>query len=149
MKKSCVIYATWADQILNLPDDIAGEYIKYILRYAIYGEESKPDNPFLAAMLVPVKKKLDEDHEVYKEICRKRSEAGKKGMEKRWNITSDNKCITSDNGVNQSITPITDTDTDTDTDKKYIKKNPKKKSTFHDFPERTIDFKALAGGSDV
>ena len=58
MRKSCVVYATWADQILNLPDDMAGKYAKAILQYAIYGEAVDVDNTFINAMFIPVKKKL-------------------------------------------------------------------------------------------
>lgn len=135
MKKSCVIYATWADQILNLPNDIAGEYIKYILKYAIYGEELETDNPFITAMLVPVKKKLDEDNEKYQAQV-----ARAKTISKRSRDEVDTK--------SRDVEGDTVTDTVTDTDK-YKKKKAKKKSTFHNFPEREYDFKALAGGSDV
>lgn len=117
MKKSCVIYDSWADQIINLPPEMAGEYAKAILMYAIYGEEADIENPAIKAMLVPVKKKIDEDSEAYQETIRQRSEAGKKGMSKRWNITNDNKVITNDNDVitndntvKQAITNITVSD---------------------------------------
>lgn len=118
MKKSCVIYDSWADQIINLPPEMAGEYAKAILMYAIYGEEADIENPAIKAMLVPVKKKIDEDSEAYQETIRQRSEAGKKGMSKRWNITNDNKVITNDNDVitndntvKQDVTNITVSDT--------------------------------------
>lgn len=142
MKKSCVIYATWADQILNLPPDVAGEYIQAILKYAIYGEDTEPENPFIKAMLVPVKKKLDEDAEAYAEVIKQRSEGGKKGMARRWHkedITQDKSVITPDKSVIKSITPITVTVTDTVTD--TVKKN--KKKGFHDFQERKIDYSKI------
>lgn len=141
MKKSCVIYETWADQILNLPPDIAGEYIQAIMRYAFYNEDVKSENAFINAMLVPVKKKLDEDAKAWEETKRQRSEAGKKGMEKRWH----NKTITNDNNVKQNITNITDTVTVTVTDtvKDKRKKYKKEKSTFHNFPERAINYEEL------
>ena len=37
MRKSFVMYAEWADQIINMAPDLAGEYIQAILKYAIYG----------------------------------------------------------------------------------------------------------------
>lgn len=110
MRKSCVIYATWADQILNLPDDIAGQYAKTILRYAIYGEGSEMDNTFINAMFIPVKKKLDEDIEKYQEkvermnTCRNHKDIYKKSDSNLQEITSD-------------TDTVTDTVTDTDTDK--------------------------------
>ena len=66
-KKSCVIYDSWADQIINLPKEMAGEYIQAMLKYAIYGEDMDVDDPAIKAMLVPVRKKLDEDRDKYQE----------------------------------------------------------------------------------
>lgn len=62
-------------------------------------------------------------NEKWEAIKKKRSEAGKKGMESRWGkpkqtITNDNNVIgviTSDNKSKQTITKITVTDTVTDT----------------------------------
>lgn len=130
MRKSCVIYAEWTDQILNLPNDMAGEYSKAILQYAIYGEKVNIDNPVLKAMLVPVFKQLDKDAEAWEETKRQRSEAGKKGMASRWH----NKAITNDNEVMQDITNITVNENVN----VNVKKN--KRSTFHDFPQRKIDY---------
>ena len=112
-KKSCVIYDSWADQIINLPPEMAGEYAQAILQYAIYGEEMEISNPAIYAMMIPVKKKLDEDDETYRETIRQRSEAGKRGMAKRWNekaITNDNEVITNDNTVINEITKITESE---------------------------------------
>ena len=137
MRKSCVVYATWADQILNLPDDMAGKYAKAILQYAIYGEAVDVDNTFINAMFIPVKKKLDEDIEKYQEkvermnTCRNQKDIYKKSDRNLQEITSDT---------------VTDTVTDTDNNKK---KKIKKKSTFHNFPEREIDFSALKVKTNV
>ena len=64
-----------------------------------------------------MKAKVDEDTEAYEEEIKRRSEAGKKGMSKRWDkepitndntvITEDNTAITNDNSDKQSITNIT------------------------------------------
>ena len=140
MRKSFIMYAEWADQILSLPNDLAGEYAKAILNYAIYGEKMKIDNPALKAMLIPVYKRIDVDLEAWEETKRQRSEAGKKGMAKRWNnktITNDNDVITNDNTViadyneqYQDITKITVNVNDNVNvnDKDIKEKNNKKKS---------------------
>ena len=122
MKKSCVIYATWADQILNLPNEIAGEYVKYILKYAIYGEELETDNPYLTAMLTPVKKKLDEDNEKYMAQVKRA-----KSIRSRYEVDT----------KSDEVAGVTVTDTVTVTDKKI------KKNAFYNFPERDIDYGAL------
>ena len=130
MRKSCVIYKTWADQLINLPSDVAGEYIQAILKYAFYSEEIKSDNPFINAMLVPVKEKLDEDIEKYQ---------AKVDRAKAISERNRNDIVTKSRRSRNDIEGVTDTDTVTVTD--TVKKN--KKSTFHDFPQRKIDYEEL------
>ena len=130
MRKSFVMYAEWADQIINMTPDLAGEYIQAILKYAIYGEDVKPDNQLLNAMLVPVYKRIDEDYKKYQEkvermnTCRNQKDIYKKSNRNLQDIKSVN--------VN-----VNDNDN----------KNNKKKG-FHNFQERTIDFGALKAGAD-
>lgn len=133
MRKSCVIYDSWADMIINLPTDMAGEYTQKLLKYAIYEEKVDFDNPALRAMFISVKKRLDEDLEKYQaqvdrmNKCRGQKDISKKSTRSLKEVSSDN------DNVN-----------DNDNDKKIKKKG------FHNFQERTIDFGALkAGGDDV
>lgn len=132
MKKSCVIYDSWGELLTNLPDDMAGQLIKQIIAYAFDMTETTLDNPALNAMFAMIKTKLDEDAEAYDEIVKQRSEAGKRGMAKRWNnktITKDNEVITNDNGVTDEITKITVSVSDSVSDKD-IKEKEKKKTHF-------------------
>ena len=149
MRKSCIMYAEWADQILNLPPEEAGQYGQAILKYAIYGEKTETDNPVLNAMMVPVYKRVDQDAAAWEETKKQRSEAGKKGMAKRWHngvITNDNNDITNDNSVTEAITPITvNVNENVNVNDKYIKK----KRSVHDFPERTYDFEKLKAETNV
>ena len=133
MRKSCVIYKTWADQILNLPSDVAGEYIQAILKYAFYGEEVKPSNPFINAMLVPVKEKIDEDMEKYQAKVERAKTISKRNRNEVETISKRSR---------NDVEGVTDTVTVTVTD--TVKKN--KKSTFHDFPQRPIDYAELKKG---
>ena len=106
-KKSCIIYDSWGELIANLPDEMAGQLIKQIIGYVFDMEAGPADNPAIGAMFAMIKTKLDADADAYEETIRQRSEAGKRGMSKRWNnesITNDNTVITNDNTV---ITPIT------------------------------------------
>lgn len=134
MRKSCVIYGSWADQILNLPKDVAGEYIQAILQYAIYGEEMELEDPILNAMLIPVKKKLDEDMAKYQaQVDRMNKNRGQKEVSMK--------------SSRSQFEVASDTDTDTVTDIKK-KNNKKKKNTFHNFPEREYDYSELKAGAD-
>lgn len=131
MKKSCVIYDSWKDMIVSLPDEMAGELIKMILSYAFDEEQYSTDNPALAAMFNMISKKLDEDEEAWKEECKRRSEAGKKAMANRWNhnktitenktlITNDNTLITEDKNVSKTITTITESESESVSDTESV-----------------------------
>lgn len=138
MKKSCIFYDSWAELIINLPDDMAGELIKMILGYTFDEGTCYSENQAINAMFAMIKLKLDEDTEAYEEVIRQRSEAGKRGMASRWNKTSDNKpitknneVITNDNSVKNEITNITvyDSVSDNESDKDKKEKEQKKKFT--------------------
>ena len=152
MRKSCVFYAEWADQIISLPPEMAGQLAKAMLMYALYDEEIEVDDCALKAMLVPIKKRLDADAEAWEETKRLRSEGGKKGMARRWHngvITQNNSLITDDKSVKESITPIT-VNVNDNVNVIKEKKYKKKKNTFHNFQEREYDFSELkAGVEDV
>ena len=116
MRNSCVIYDSWKEMIVSLPDEMAGELIKMILTYALDGEQLSTDNPGLKAMFNMISKKMDEDEAAWREECKRRSEAGKKGMANRWGkaiaddnrvITKDNTLITKGNSNKQTVTNIT------------------------------------------
>jgi uncharacterized phage protein (TIGR02220 family) len=112
MRKSCVIYDSWADQIINLPLEMAGEYVQNILRYAIYEEDVQFENPALYAMFVPVKKRLDEDRIKYQEKVdrvktnseRNRNEIDTKSERNRNEIAGDN------DNVNDNVNDSKDKD---------------------------------------
>lgn len=67
MKKSCVIYDSWAELIENLPDEMAGQLIKMVLGYAFGRENNKNDDPAINAMFSMIKTKIDEDNCKYQE----------------------------------------------------------------------------------
>ena len=139
MRKSFIMYAEWADQILSLPSSYAGKYAQAILKYGIYGEKTEDGDPIIQAMLIPVYKRIDLDTEAWEETKKQRSEAGKKGMASRWHnktitndndvITNDNTVITDYNGGYQGITNITDNvNVNVNENDKDIKEKDKKKS---------------------
>lgn len=140
MRKSCVIYNAWADQIINLPQDKAGEYIQNILRYAFYGENIESDNAMLNVMLIPVKKKLDEDLDKYQAKVERAKTISKRNHDEIETISERNR---------NDVEGVTDTVTDTVTVTDIKKKNNKKKSTFHNFPEREYDYSKISGADDV
>ena len=101
-KSSFLIYLDYQEQFDLLTDEEAGRLIKAIIKYEKTGEIPKLDGMLKMAFSF-IKTQLDRDREKWKEEKQKRSEAGKRGMAKRWNsnvITKDNK----DNSVKNDIT---------------------------------------------
>ena len=129
MRKSCVIYDSWAVQIISLPPEMAGEYTQKILKYAFFEEEPSFDDPALGAMFASVKNRLDEDLAKYQAQVerakanskRSRNEVGMKSNEVRGVNVNDN--------VNVNV-------------------KTHKKGAFHDFPQRTIDYSELKKAKD-
>ena len=101
-KSSFLIYLDYQEQFDLLTDEEAGRLIKAIIKYEKTGEIPELDGMLKMAFSF-IKTQLDRDREKWKEEKQKRSEAGKRGMAKRWNnntITEDNK----NNNVKNDIT---------------------------------------------
>ena len=64
-RKSCVIYDSWAEMIVNMPDDTAGQLIKNMMRYVFDKGETEFTSPEVQAMFCMIKEKLDVDSEKY------------------------------------------------------------------------------------
>lgn len=114
-KKSFVMYGSWSSAIEKMSNEQAGQLLKAI--YALQDDENaEPEDPSVSFVFEIIKDKLFEDAKEWEKAKQRRSESGKKGMEKRWSedkrtITNDNTVITNDNSV---ITPITNDNTVTE-----------------------------------
>jgi len=117
-KKSFVLYCDLIHTIDKLPDEVAGKLFKLILDY-VNDKNPQVEDVLLSVAFEPIKRQLKRDLKDWERQKQKRSEAGKKGMQSRWNknksVTKDNNVITEDNSVINAITKITDTVTVTDT----------------------------------
>lgn len=102
-KNSFILYHDQKEVIDELDDEQAGKLIKAIYEYNV--NKRLTLTGALKLVFIPFKNSFDRNDDKWDDIVKKRSEAGKKGMEKRWkteqNITNDNKCY-------QTITNITD-----------------------------------------
>ena len=98
-KKTVVIYSDWIATFDKLTDEEAGKLIKHLLRYV---NDQQPISDRMTELLfAQMQQTLKRDLKKWEEIKQQRSEAGKKGMAKRWgNITKDNKTL-------QDLTNIT------------------------------------------
>lgn len=115
-KESFILYTEQKAVLDKLTDEQAGKLIKAIYEYEATGNMPELD-PILEIIMIPFKTILDKNAQKWEEERQKRSEAGKKGMKKRWKSLEpeeeDNKNnsvindITNDNSVINAITKIT------------------------------------------
>lgn len=108
-KKSFVLYTDLIYTIHKLNNDQAGKLFKHILEY-VNDLNPQTDDILLQVCFEPIKQNLKRDLKKYEKTCKKRSEAGKKGMEKRWG--KDNK----NNTCYKSITKISENENENEND---------------------------------
>lgn len=107
-KNSFLIYLDYEEQFELLTDEQIGQLMKAIMRYEKTREIPKLEGMVKMAFSF-IKTQLDRDREKWQEEKQKRSRAGKKGMEKRWNSknnNNDNNVITNDNNDKSVIDVI-------------------------------------------
>lgn len=103
-KKSFVLYTDQKEIVDELDDEQAGKLFKAIYEYNTANTVSLTG--ILKSVFMSFKIAFDRDEQKWNDITKKRSEAGKKGMESRWG--KDDKDITNDNKRYQKLTNITD-----------------------------------------
>ena len=92
-KKGFILYADQKALFEQLPNDKAGELIKFIFAY-VNDEDPVTEDLIINLAFTPIKQQLKRDLKKFEETKEKRSEAGKAGANKRWqNIANDSKRI--------------------------------------------------------
>ena len=132
MRKSCVIYDSWAEFIIDLPPEMAGEFAQKLLKYAIKGEEVNFSDPGLKAMFASVKNRLDEDYVKYQAQVERAKTVSKRSR------TKSNEVVT----ISNEVEGVNDND-NVNVNDKDKKKNTKKKSNLYNFPERNVNYEEL------
>ena len=123
MKDSFILYNSFYEPIKSLKNEQLGKLLRSIFDYTINGEITKDTEILVAFMFI--KNQIDLDSKKWEQEREKRSEAGKKGMQSRWN-NKDNKVITTNNKNNNVINDITKI-TDNVNDNVNVKENIKRK----------------------
>ena len=100
-KSSFVLYTSYVHSIELLSNEQAGKLFKHILNY-VNDFDPVEEDTLVRVAFEPIKQQLKRDLKEWRSERKKRSEAGKKGMKKRWD-----KSITKDNSVINGITKIT------------------------------------------
>lgn len=116
-KKSFVAYLSWFDALEEYSDAEVGQLMRALARYAKTGEEPEFLDRGMRGNWKFMCSDVKRASEKWDETRKKRSNAGKRGMAKRWGKPEDITKITSDNNVNDDITKITvDVDVNGDVD---------------------------------
>lgn len=116
-KKSFVAYLSWFDALEEYSDAEVGQLIRALARYAKTGEEPEFSDRGMRGNWKFMCSDVKRASEKWDETRKKRSNAGKRGMAKRWGKPEDITKITNDNNVNDDITKITvDVDVNGDVD---------------------------------
>lgn len=90
-KKSFILYSDSIHTIEKLSNDDAGQLLKHLMRY-VNDLNPTTDNPLVEIAFEPIKQQLKRDLVKFEDVKVKRSEAGKAGANKRWQMLSnDNK----------------------------------------------------------
>lgn len=131
--KAFNVYLDYVENIEGMTDAEVGLLYKALLHYTNTWEDGAGElidvPPIVKVAFTPMRKQIDKEFTAYEETCRARSEAGKKGMQKRWgndnnSVTSIDEVITKDNTVitEHNKTDKTKTNTKTNIKEKNIKK---------------------------
>mgnify|MGYP004685330077 CR=1 FL=1 len=116
-KKSFVAYLSWFDALEEYSDAEVGQLMRALARYAKTGEEPEFLDRGMRGNWKFMCSDVKRASEKWDETRKKRSNAGKRGMAKRWGKPDDITKITNDNNVNDDITKITvDVDVNGDVD---------------------------------
>lgn len=92
-KKGFILYADQKALFDQLPNDKAGELIKFIMAY-VNDENPITEDLIINLAFTPIKQQLKRDLQKFEETKVSRSIAGKAGANKRWqNIANDSKRI--------------------------------------------------------
>lgn len=92
-KKGFILYADQKALFEQLPNEKAGELIKFIMAY-VNDENPVTDDLVINIAFTPIKQQLKRDLQKFEQTKISRSEAGKAGANKRWqNISNDSKRI--------------------------------------------------------
>jgi hypothetical protein len=94
-KKGFILYADQKELFEQLPDDKAGQLIKFIMKY-VNDENPSTEDLIINLAFTPIKQQLKRDLQKFEQTKVSRSIAGKAGADKRWqNIANDSKRISS------------------------------------------------------
>ena len=113
MKETFLFYKDWHNVIRELPSDIRLDVYDAVMEYALFGKQNDL-KPMAKIAFSFIKQTIDRDAEKYMSISKLRSEAGKKGSDKKWqtiaNDSKNSKCHLNDNDNDNDNDNVNDND---------------------------------------
>jgi len=91
-KKSFVLYSDSQSLVNQLPDEVAGRLLKHIFAY-VNDENPETDELLVNIAFEPIKNQLKRDLKKYERTIEIKSNGGKLGNLKRWNLDLYNKVV--------------------------------------------------------
>ena len=132
-KNSFVVYRDWWEAMKNLPEEYKFKVYESLMDFGFNGQ--LPDDPIIYGFVSFMCGKIVRDKEKFEQICKKRSEAGKKGAkctnEKRWGHREEN--------VTELSEVIVDKSTSIDTCRQNSSKSAENESEIENEIEREND----------
>ena len=83
MRDGFILHEKTMAQIDRLSNEQAGEFLKAMIAH-YKGEDQEDVSQIVDVLMIDASERMDRDREVYEEQTQKRSEAGRKGADKRW-----------------------------------------------------------------
>ena len=91
-KNSFILYSDYIHTAQNLPDEVAGKLFKTILEF-VNDKNPEPDDLIVKVAFEPIKQQLKRDLKEWEKAIEGKSNSGRIGNLKRWNIDLYNKLI--------------------------------------------------------
>lgn len=132
-RESIILYGSMLDALAELPSENIAEMVRAIRAY-MRGEAFDFSNKILKAWFSDMRSRFDADADKFKEICNKRSEAGRRGNLARWGKSQSVANVANATSVSQSVANVAENENDNDKRKKCLKKESP--SDFCDSPPK-------------
>lgn len=157
--KSVILFSEWKRSLVRLSLEQKGMLLDALLDYPDKGDPAF-DDPLLDTVWLFIGNTLSENERKYEETSKKRSEAGKRGNEKRWGATDDianianatddiaNIAISKSKSKSKSISKSTDTKVSDSNSAEALPPTPKSRFSPPDV-ETVKSYFAEKGGTEA
>lgn len=134
-RESIILYGSMLDALAELPPENIAEMVRAIRAY-MRGEAFDFSNQILKAWFSDMRSRFDADADKFKEICNKRSEAGRRGNLARWGKSQSVANVANATSVSQSVANVAENENENENDKRKKCLKKESPSDFCDSPPK-------------